>query len=180
IDVKAQRLKALTDDLFEASKAASGNIPVTAEKVELVSLLTQGLGELDDKLKSSGLDFRVTAPEEKLYVLADGKLLWRVVENVLSNVFKYALAGSRVYIDVFERGTGAGIEVKNISAQELNIPEEELMERFKRGDEARAGSGSGLGLSIARSLMLAQGGTFEIKIDGDLFKASLTAARFEA
>jgi signal transduction histidine kinase len=177
IDQKAQRLKTLTDDLFEASKAASGSVPVNMEKVELESLLTQGLGELDDKIKSSGLDFRVFMPPEKTMVLADGKLLWRVVENMLSNVFKYSLPGSRVYIEVFERGKYAGIQVKNISSAELNIPAEELMERFKRGDESRTTSGSGLGLSIARSLTEAQNGVFEIEIDGDLFKAALMVER---
>jgi signal transduction histidine kinase len=178
IDQKAARLKTLTDDLFEASKASSGNIPVTLAKVDLVSLLTQGLGELDDKIKSSGLDFRVQASEGQVYALADGPLLWRVVENMLSNVFKYSLPGSRVYVSVLDNGNSAGIEVKNISESPLNMPENELMERFKRGDESRSGQGSGLGLAIARSLMLAQGGRFDIKIDGDLFKAVLTVPKW--
>jgi signal transduction histidine kinase len=179
IDQKAARLKTLTDDLFEASKASSGNLPVTFEKVDIVSLLTQGLGELDDKIKASGLDFRVRTPEGKLFVQADGSLLWRVVENLLSNVFKYSLPGSRVYVSVLDNGDSAGIEVKNISDSPLNIPEAELMERFKRGDESRSDGGSGLGLAIARSLMAAQGGGFEIKIDGDLFKVALTVPKYE-
>lgn len=177
---KAKRLKTLTDDLFEASKAVSDNIPVTLERVDLSALLAQGLGELDDQITASSLEFKLSLPEEKLYVRADGNLLWRVVENLLSNVFKYALAGSRVYISVCRRNqSGVGVvEIKNISAVELNIEEAELMERFKRGDESRSSQGSGLGLAIAQSLTLAQQGTLEIKIDGDLFKATISLPEY--
>ena len=110
-------------------------------------------------------------PTSKLLVYADGKLLWRVIENLLSNVFKYALPNSRVYIDAFSTTDSVKIVIKNISAYELNINEEELMERFKRGDASRHSEGSGLGLSIAKSLTELQGGSFHIEIDGDLFKA---------
>lgn len=173
IDNKSQRLKALTEDLFEAAKASSGSIAVNLEKLDAVSLITQGLGELSDKIEESGLNFKTNMPTSKLLVYADGKLLWRVIENLLSNVFKYALPNSRVYIDAFSATDNVKIVIKNISAYELNINEEELMERFKRGDASRHSEGSGLGLSIAKSLTELQGGSFHIEIDGDLFKATI-------
>ena len=139
-----------------------------------MALITQSLGELDDKIEASGLTFRTAFTEDRIMVLADGKLLWRVLENLFSNVFKYAAPQSRVYVTVATSGGNAVIVVKNVSAYELNLPEEELMERFKRGDEARASEGSGLGLSIARSLTELMGGSFKIEIDGDLFKATVT------
>jgi signal transduction histidine kinase len=171
LDQKSIRLKTLTDDLFEASKASSGNIPVNLEKIDIISLLSQGMGELDDKLASSGLDFKFNYPSEKVFVKADGKLLWRVIENLMFNIFKYALKNSRVYIDVIDSDNTANIIIKNISSYELNIDANELMERFKRGDESRNSEGSGLGLSIAKSLVELQNGKFNIEIDGDLFKA---------
>jgi len=253
---KSARLKTLTDDLFEASKAASGNIDAHIGALDLADFVRQALGELDERVRESGLDFRLNLPEHAT-VLADGKLLWRVMDNLLSNVFKYAVAGSRVYIDIaaddsFEYGTakrgeagvkggvrngleggaeygtkygsgfemkggaeggseyrteygtkcgsesgaageteygteygtkcGSGFEmkggayrldIKNISEHPLNVEPSELIERFKRGDEARSGEGSGLGLSIAQSFVIAQGGRFTLSIDGDLFKVSI-------
>lgn len=174
IDTKSQRLKALTEDLFEAAKVTSGNISVIFDKLDVVSLINQGVGELSDKIEASSLNFRINLPSEKLYVKADGKLLWRVIENLLSNVFKYALPNSRVYIDTFVTDENVGIIIKNISAYELNINADELLERFKRGDEARHSEGSGLGLSIAKSLTELQGGSFHLEVDGDLFKATIT------
>lgn len=171
ISQKAQRLKALTDDLFEVSKAASGNIKVEFADVDMADLVRQGLGELNDKVEQSGLDFRVNLPTEEVLVRADGKLLWRVVENLLSNVFKYALPASRVYIDVTDRGGEVEFTMKNISAYELNVDPNELLERFKRGDDARHSEGNGLGLAIAKNLVELQHGTFTIAVDGDLFKA---------
>ncbi|WP_254124583.1 HAMP domain-containing sensor histidine kinase [Neobacillus sp. 114] len=173
LDQKSKRLKTLTDDLFEAAKASSGNIPVQLGRVDIVSLVTQGLGEVSDKIEASGLDFKINYPDEKLYVLADGKLLWRSIENVLSNTFKYALPGSRVYIQFEDAGNVILLTFKNMSAYELNISADELMERFKRGDESRTSQGSGLGLSIAQSLIENQGGKFAIQIDGDLFKSMI-------
>ena len=170
---KSGRLKTLIDDLFDASKAASGNIQVNFENVDISAIITQGLGELDDKIKSSSLNFKVNLPQTQVTAAADGGLLWRVLENLLSNVFKYSLENSRVYIDVSEDDQNAYIEIKNISAAELNIPEDEIMERFKRGDKSRSSEGSGLGLDIAKSLMLCQNGELVIKIDGDLFKSKL-------
>ncbi len=171
IDQKSQRLKILTEDLFEATKASSGNIPVNYEKIDIVSLLTQGLGELDDKIQGRRLEFKLNYPSDKIYIQADGKLLWRAIENLLFNILKYALEGSRVYIDIMDAGSQITLTIKNISAYELNIPSAQLMERFKRGDESRTSQGSGLGLSIAQSLIEIQKGSFNIEIDGDLFKA---------
>ena len=167
---KSQRLKTLTDELFEASKAVSGNIEANITELCLVSLINQVLGELDGAIKSSGLVLRVNLPE-RLMVMADGRLMWRVMENLLSNVFKYALPGSRVYLDAVQDESLVCVELKNISATELNVDPTELTERFKRGDDSRADGGSGLGLSIVQSFITAQGGKFEISIDGDLFKA---------
>jgi signal transduction histidine kinase len=179
LDQKAQRLKVLTDDLFEAAKASSGSIPVSFERIDIVSLITQGLGELDDKIEASDLEFKINHPKSPVYVTADGKLLWRAIENLLSNIFKYALKGSRVYIDISDAGNEIMLTIKNISAYELNIPENELMERFKRGDESRSSQGSGLGLSIAKSLIDMQKGRFNIQIDGDLFKAMIYMPKFK-
>ena len=171
---KSARLKTLTDDLFEASKAVSGNIDVHIDNVDLADLVRQVFGELDERVRASGLDFRMNLPEHAP-IRADGKLLWRVMENLLSNVFKYALPGSRVYVDAVEDADGwYRLDIKNISERALNIDPAELTERFKRGDEARGGDGSGLGLSIAQSFVLLQGGRFALSIDGDLFKASLS------
>ena len=169
---KAARLKTLTDDLFEASKAASGSINANLETLDLADFVRQVLGELDERIRASGLDFRQNLPEHAP-VQADGKLLWRVMENLLSNVFRYALAGSRVYIDVSAANGWQRLDIKNISEHSLNVDPSELTERFKRGDSSRAGDGSGLGLSIAQSFIDAQGGKLQLSIDGDLFKASV-------
>jgi signal transduction histidine kinase len=169
---KSQRLKTLTDELFEASKAASGNVEANITELCLVSLINQVLGELDSAIESSGLILRVNLPE-RLMVLADGRLMWRVMENLLSNVFKYALPGSRVYLDAAQDESLVCVELKNISATELNVDPSELTERFKRGDDSRADGSSGLGLSIVQSFITAQGGKFAISIDGDLFKATV-------
>ncbi|MDM5227281.1 HAMP domain-containing sensor histidine kinase [Cytobacillus sp. NJ13] len=171
LDQKSKRLKILAEDLFEATKASSGNIPVHLEKIDVVSLITQGLGEVNDKIELLDLDIKLSYPREKVYITADGKLLWRSIENLLSNIFKYALKSSRVYISIEELGSEILLTFKNISATELNISADELMERFKRGDESRSSQGSGLGLSIAKSLIEIQKGKFNIQIDGDLFKA---------
>jgi signal transduction histidine kinase len=168
---KSQRLKTLTDELFEAAKAATGNIDVNLTELNIVSLINQVLGELDSAIKSSGLDLRTSLPGQ-LHARADGRLMQRILENLLSNVFKYSLPGSRVYLDASETADKATrIEIKNISSKELNFDPSELTERFKRGDDSRADGGSGLGLSIVQSFVSAQGGKFTVAIDGDLFKA---------
>lgn len=179
LDQKSQRLKTLTDDLFEAAKASSGSIPVNYEKIDIISLITQGLGELNDKIEALELEFKINHPKDKVYITADGKLLWRAIENLLSNIFKYALKGSRVYIDIEDLGNEVKLTIKNISAYELNISADELMERFKRGDESRNSQGSGLGLSIAKSLIDSQKGSFHIEIDGDLFKAIIKMPKYK-
>jgi signal transduction histidine kinase len=179
IDEKGQRLKTLTEDLFEAAKVSSGSIPLRMEKVELLSLIRQGLVELDESLQQKGLEVIINSDNDKYYVNADSQLLWRVVENLLNNISKYALDNSRVYIDLKTREDGNKptptilFEMKNMSKAPLNIPEDELMERFKRGDESRGTEGSGLGLAIAKDLVRLQNGWFEIKIDGDLFKSTV-------
>ena len=178
LDQKSKRLKHLTDDLFEAAKASSGSMPVQLERIDIVSLLTQGIGEMDEKIEASALNFKLSYPTEKVYVKADGKLLWRSVENLFSNIFKYAQPASRVYIDVEDLGNEILVIFKNISAYELNISADELMERFKRGDESRSSQGSGLGLSIAESLIHIQHGKFLVQVDGDLFKAMIYLPKF--
>ncbi len=178
LDQKSKRLKLLTDDLFEAAKASSGSIPVQLERIDILSLLTQGIGEMGEKIEASSLDFKLAYPTEKVYVKADGKLLWRSIENLFSNIFKYALPTSRVYIDVEDLGNEILVTFKNISAYELNISVDELMERFKRGDESRSSQGSGLGLSIAESLIQIQHGKFLVQVDGDLFKAMIYLPKF--
>lgn len=179
LDQKSQRLKTLTDDLFEAAKASSGSIPVNYEKIDIISLITQGLGEINDKIENLQLEFKTNYPKDKVYITADGKLLWRAIENLLSNIFKYALKGSRVYVDIEDLGNEVMLTIKNISAYELNISADELMERFKRGDESRSSQGSGLGLSIAKSLIDSQKGSFHIGIDGDLFKAIIKMPKYK-
>lgn len=178
LDQKSKRLKHLTDDLFEAAKASSGSIPVQLERIDIVSLLTQGIGEMDEKIEASALDFKLAHPTEKVYVKADGKLLWRSIENLFSNIFKYAQPASRVYVDVEDVGSEILVTFKNISAYELNISADELMERFKRGDESRTSQGSGLGLSIAESLIHIQHGKFVVQVDGDLFKVMIYLPKF--
>lgn len=178
LDQKSTRLKHLTDDLFEAAKASSGSMPVQVERIDIVSLLTQGIGEMDEQIEASALDFKVVYPIEKVYVKADGKLLWRSIENLFSNIFKYAQSASRVYIDVEDLGNEIRVTFKNISAYELNISADELMERFKRGDESRVSQGSGLGLSITESLIYLQHGKFAVQVDGDLFKTMIDLPKF--
>jgi len=170
---KSMRLKTLIDELFEAAKAATGNIEVYLTELDIVSLVNQVLGELDSAVISSGLDLRVNMPD-RLITRADGRLMQRVVENLLTNVFKYSLPGSRVYLDVYAPDKARVLlALKNISAAELNFDPSELTERFKRGDNSRTDGGSGLGLSIVQSFMDAQGGRFTVSIDGDLFKATV-------
>ena len=171
LDSKSKRLKVLIEDLFEASKASSGNLELNMEKIDITQLLRQAIGEMEEKLSNANLDLKLRAPEEKTYIMADGKKLYRVLENLLSNISKYSLDNTRVYIDIIEENDKVKLTMKNISSYELNFDPEEIMERFKRADESRNTEGSGLGLAIARDLVNAQGGRFEIDIDGDLFKS---------
>ena len=171
LDSKSKRLKVLIEDLFEASKASSGNLELNMEKIDITQLLRQAIGEMEEKLSKANLDLKLRVPEEKTYIMADGKKLYRVLENLLSNISKYSLNNTRVYIDIIEEDDKVKLTMKNISSYELNFDPEEIMERFKRADESRNTEGSGLGIAIARDLVNAQGGRFEIDIDGDLFKS---------
>ncbi|MDE6260912.1 MAG: HAMP domain-containing histidine kinase [Oscillospiraceae bacterium] len=174
LDRKSQRLKKLTEDLVEASKASTGNLTVNWERLDWAQLIDQALGETGERLEAQKLTVVRSLPEEPLWVEADGRHLWRVLDNLLTNCAKYALPGTRVYVDLRVSGGWAVLSVKNISREALDIPAERLMERFVRGDESRNQAGSGLGLSIAQSLTELQHGRFEINIDGDLFKAIVT------
>ncbi len=179
LDRKSNRLKTLTEDLFEAAKATSGSIEPKFQKVNVNALISQILGELDEKIQEANLIFKVTSSGDRIYAKADGRLLSRVMENLLSNIFKYALKESRVYIEISQVEKEVIISFKNISSYELNMPVEELMERFKRGDESRSSEGNGLGLAIAKSLMEIQGGLLVLNIDGDLFKAEIKLSKYE-
>lgn len=167
---RSQRLKILIEDLFEASKATSGTLEMHMEHLDPIALIRQTLGEFEDKIKTSDLHFIKRIPEEKLSIYADGKKTFRVFQNIISNIIKYSLSGTRVYIDIQEALEYISITFKNISKYPLNFSESEILERFKRGDSSRTTEGSGLGLSIAKSLIELQGGLFELKFDGDLFK----------
>ena len=142
--------------------------------LDFVSLLNQTFGEMNERVEASGLDFVINHPEERYFVHADGRLLWRVISNLLSNVLKYSQDATRVYIDFYRNGSMVTMEMKNISRQSLNVDPETLMERFKRGDESRTIEGSGLGLTIAKDLMKLMDGRIELAIDGDLFKAMVS------
>lgn len=171
---QSARLKKLTEDLVEASKASTGNIAVSMEPIVVNEIIHQAVGDYDEKLAAGNLEVVVGSYEGNLVARADGRLLWRVLDNLLSNVCKYALAGTRVYVDLTEREDRVYLTMKNISRDPLNISAEELTERFVRGDSSRHTEGSGLGLNIAQSLMDLMGGTFRISVDGDLFKAELS------
>lgn len=170
LDMKSKRLKILIEDLFEASKAVSGNMNFTKEDLNIVSLLRQVIGELEEKINHSQLDIITKWPEEKVILYLDGRKTFRVYENLLNNIIKYSMKNSRVYIDVINNEDEVIIILKNISAYQIDFSSEEIVERFKRGDKARSTEGSGLGLSIAKSIVELQGGEFNIEIDGDLFK----------
>ena len=174
LDEKSQRLKQLTDDLVEASKISSGNIVLQMEKINVKQLLSQASAEFIDKFEEKRLSFVGTAPENDIFINADSRRIYRVIDNLFTNVYKYAMEGTRIYLDVINQDKKVYICVKNISSNPLNVSPEELLERFVRGDESRNTEGSGLGLSIAKNLTEAMGGAFDICLDGDLFKVILT------
>lgn len=174
LDRQSQRLKKLTEDVVEASKASTGNITVNLMKTDVKEIIDQALAEYEDKIVDAGLTVVPTVKDIPLYAYSDGRLLWRVLRNLLSNCAKYGLSGTRLYIDAYAKDDEhVQIVIKNTSREELNISADELMERFVRGDASRHTEGSGLGLNIARSLMELMGGVFDIEIDGDLFKAMI-------
>ncbi|GMU15566.1 sensor histidine kinase [Waltera acetigignens] len=174
LDRKALRLKALIEDLFEVSKANSRNITLDIRDVDIVSMVKQVEFEMEDKLTDAGLEVRMSLPEEKVVVPLDSQKTFRIFENLFGNIAKYALPGTRVYVNGFTAKEDVTIILKNITAQELSVSGEELTERFVRGDTSRNTEGSGLGLAIAKSFTELQGGKFRIELDGDLFKVVLT------
>jgi len=177
LSLKSQHLKNLTEDLVEASKVSSGNISVELRDIDLVEMINQTNGEFEEKFSQKGLKIISILPSSSIMIRADGRHLWRVLENLYNNTFKYAAKNSRVYIDISSENNIATLVIKNISENPLNIRPDELTERFVRGDVSRTTEGSGLGLSIAKSLTILQGGKFDIIIDGDLFKVQI---RFKA
>lgn len=170
LEQKSQRLKTLTEDLVEASKASSGNLKLEISDIDFVELIHQTNGEFEEKFSIRNLTLISSLPEHSILIEADGRRLWRVLENLYNNAFKYAMEYSRIYVDIHEKEEWVIFTIKNISQHPLNISGEELTERFVRGDVSRTTEGSGLGLSIAQSLTQLQKGRFEISIDGDLFK----------
>ena len=170
---QSARLKKLTEDLVEASKASTGNVEVNAEVLDVSELLSQSVGEFAGRFEAAGLTPVETKPGAPVQIFADGRHVWRIFENLLVNTCKYSLSGTRVYVNLIEKNSNVSVVIKNISALPLNISPEELTERFVRGDSSRHTEGSGLGLSIAKSLAELQGGSLEIDIDGDCFKATV-------
>ena len=173
LDKRSQRLKVLIEDLFEASKVSSNDLELNLEKNDINQLLMQSIVEMDEAIENSQLDFIINVPEEEVYILADGRKTFRVFENLIYNILKYSLEGTRVYIDLMIKENKVNICLKNISKYPLNFDAKEITERFTRGDLSRNIEGSGLGLAIAKGLVEAQGGSLEIDILGDLFIATI-------
>ena len=178
LERQALRLKKLTDDVIMASKAFSGNLPVSLQSTDLKEMIEQAIAEYDQPFKARQLQLIYRLSEEPIFILADGNLLWRIINNLFHNVEKYALEHTRVYLEVQQSSESITVTVKNISEKRLELSEEQLLERFVQGDTSRQTEGSGLGLSIASSLAELQGGNLTIDIDGDLFKACLTLPAF--
>ena len=173
LDRQSLRLKKLVDDLMDMSKASSGNMTVEMDQVDATEAINQALGEFADKLEAVGLTPVFRHPDSPVLMRADGRLLWRVLSNILSNAVKYAMPNTRLYVDLMVLQGNAVLAVKNISRDQLNVNAEELMERFVRGDTSRNTEGSGLGLNIAKSLVELQNGQMHLMVDGDLFKVTL-------
>ncbi|SMB91323.1 Signal transduction histidine kinase [Desulfonispora thiosulfatigenes DSM 11270] len=174
LEQKSKRLQILIEDLFEASKASTGNIDLHFENIDVIALLRQTLGEMEEKIKNSTLEIKLNFPDNKIYCELDGRRTYRIFENIMSNILKYSMIGSRVYIDILENEKEVSFVFKNISAYEMNFDNEEITERFTRGDKSRNTEGSGLGLAIAKNLTQLQKGKMDIIIDGDLFKLIIT------
>lgn len=174
IDRKSKRLKVLIEDLFEASKIASGSIDLVKEKVDMAQLVEQALAENDETIAESTLQFRVSKPDTPVYCIVDGQKIWRVFDNLIGNILKYSLTNTRVYISVETSGDRVLMTFKNITKYELSNNIDELFERFKRGDTSRHTDGSGLGLAIAKSIVDLHGGRMDIEVDGDLFKVTVS------
>lgn len=174
IDRQSKKLKKLTEDLVEASKASSGAVTVNRENLNIGELINQSVGEFSERLDAAAITPVINLPEEDVYVYTDGRLLWRVFDNLIQNIIKYAQPGTRAYFDLTPYNGKAVLCIKNISRDPLNMSSEALMERFVRGDSSRGSDGNGLGLSISKSLTELCGGTFELFLDGDLYKAVIT------
>lgn len=170
---KSDRLKHIVSDLFDLAKSTTGNIQVDLEDLDLKRLVEQVMGDLSDEIEGSGLTFKVQLPDAPVMIQSDGNKLYRVIGNVLDNALKYSMAGTRVHVILAQQEEGVSLSVKNIAGYEMNFTEEEILQRFVRGDQARSTEGSGLGLSIAESFTQVCGGEFDLKIDGDLFKVTL-------
>jgi signal transduction histidine kinase len=173
IDRQSAKLKKLTEDLVEASKATSGAVAVNKETVNIGELINQSVGEFSEKLFEADITPVINIPEEDVFVNTDGRLLWRVFDNLIQNIIKYAQPGTRAYFDL-TAAENAVLTIRNISKEPLNMTAEALMERFVRGDASRNSEGNGLGLSIAKSLTELCGGSFELSLDGDLYKVTIT------
>ncbi|MDU3724453.1 MAG: sensor histidine kinase, partial [Clostridium celatum] len=173
LDKKAQRLQVLIEDLFEMSKATSGNITLNIENIDVASLMKQTLLELEDKLEEANLSVRKNIPEGKVILPLDSQRTFRIFENLVINMTKYAMPNTRVFIDMIEDENKVEIIMKNMAAEEITFNVETIAERFVRGDESRNTEGSGLGLAIAKSFVELQGGKFDISVDGDLFKVTI-------
>jgi signal transduction histidine kinase len=170
---QSYQMKRLIEDLIELSKANTGNMTVNLARLDAVETVNQALGEFSDKLDAAGLTPVFRQPENPIFVLADGRLLWRVLSNLLTNAIKYAMAGTRLYLDLVCADDQVRLSIKNVSKEILQHSSEQLMERFSQGDTSRQSGGSGLGLNIAQSLMEVQGGSLELELDGDLFKVTI-------
>lgn len=179
LDAKAQRLKQLTDDLLEASKISSGNIILENSRLDLTELVRQSVGEFSEKLEARKLQVLTTEPDGPAYIYADSRRMWRVMENLFNNICKYAMEGTRVYVDLEKAEGKIVLSLKNISENSLNFSPDELTQRFVRGDVSRSSEGSGLGLSIAKNLTELQSGEFRITLDGDLFKVLIRFSEYE-
>lgn len=177
LEAKAQRLKVLTEDVVEASKVSSGNVTLECMNLDLVEMVRQTSGEFSEKFENKGLKEVMNLPEEPAVIWADGRRMWRILENIYNNVAKYAMEGTRVYSDLSRTEEEVIFSLKNISEQPLNINADELTERFIRGDVSRSTEGSGLGLSIAKNLAALMGGKFDLYLDGDLFRVTITFPR---
>ena len=167
-------MKRLIEDLMDLSKASTGNIQVNITKLDAAEAVQQALGEFADKLESASLTPVFRYPDGEVLVMADGRLMWRVISNLLTNAVKYAMPGTRLYLDLQQHDKTVQLSMKNVSREELKTSAEELLERFVQGDESRNAEGSGLGLNIAKSLMEIQNGHLHVALDGDLFKVTLT------
>lgn len=179
LEQKSKRLKLLIENIFDISKATSGNMPVHYERLDMVELINQTLAECEDAFSLSELNVKKNFGDEKFYVNADGKMLWRVTENIINNAVKYSLPGTRIYLELSKGNKYVCLTVKNIANYEMNFTSDAIVERFVRGDESRTSAGTGLGLSIVKSFVEAMGGTVHVGIDGDLFKISVCVLRYQ-